>query len=140
VTVGATEGIRSKAIEHTYDGTTETINQARTDLVEWLLEQGLSGVSADAQLVVSELTSNAVEASPDEPYSVAAWIDAGTLCITVTNRSNAELPPPGDWSPETVLAPQGRGLLIVKALSAAVHIDQTDHETVVSAHLHIDRD
>lgn len=138
--MGATNGTRDKAIEYTYDGSTETINQARTDLVDWLLEQGLTQVSADAQLVVSELTSNAVEASPGIPYKVAAWVDNDTVCITVTNRSSAELPERDDWSPETVLAPQGRGLLIVEALSTSVHIDQTDTDTVVSAHLPIDRD
>lgn len=138
--VNATEGTRSATIEHTYAGTTDTINQARNDLVEWLFENGLPQVTADAQLVVSELTSNAIEASPDQPYRVSARLEADVVCIRVSNRSTAELPSPDDWSPESVLAPQGRGLLIVKALASSVDIDQTDTETTVSAHLSIVRD
>lgn len=137
--MSATEGTRSKTVEHTYAGSTDTINQARTDLVDWLFECDMASVTADAQLVVSELTSNAVEASPGEPYRVSAWLGPDTLCITVTNRSTEQLPDEDDWSPESVLAPQGRGLMIVKALSETVDIERTDTETTVSVHLPIHR-
>lgn len=136
--MSAPEGTRSEAIEHEYAGSTETINQARTDLVEWLFAHSLDALTADAQLVVSELTSNAVEASPGVPYRVGAWLKPGALAIAVVNQTAAELPDEQDWTPESVLAPQGRGLLIVRALSESVDVDQIGMETTVTAILKID--
>lgn len=131
---------RTDPIEYRYPGSTDTINQARVDLVGWLRANGLDALAADAELVVSELTSNAVEASPGEPYTVAASVESDAVRISVSNPSTAELPADSNWAPESVLAPQGRGLFIVKALSESVDIEQTERETIVSAKLPLPRD
>ncbi len=124
------------AVDRSYAGSTDTLNQARLDLAAWLLLHGLEAVAADAQLVLSELASNAINASPNQPYRVAADI-AEMLVITVSNRSTEELPPAEAWAPESILAPQGRGLMIVNALSDSVHVEQTESGTHVSAYLRI---
>jgi anti-sigma regulatory factor (Ser/Thr protein kinase) len=117
-----------------YEGVTSVLRAARSDLMDCL---GASGFDEDlrdrAQLVLSELATNAVEASPGSPFVVRLKIDEGTsLVVEVTSRTNAGAPPAREsWGPATALAARGRGLLIVEKLSSEVVVDQPTTGTVV---------
>ncbi|GJM39554.1 MAG: hypothetical protein DHS20C19_29210 [Acidimicrobiales bacterium] len=112
----------------TYEGSTATINGARQQVGAWMSAQGC--VTADveiAQLVVSELASNAIEASAPEPYHVTASWQGRRIRLAVASPADAVLiPDPALWGPESVLAPRGRGLAIVQALVDDVAV--TDEE------------
>ena len=137
--MGAFEGTRTTFTDHSYVGETATINQARLDLDSLLRANDLAAVADDARLILSELVSNAIEASPGKNYRVVAMVESDVVQITVSNPSTVALPAPDDWAPESVLAPQGRGLFIVNALSEMVTVEQSDGLTVVSARLRFDR-
>jgi anti-sigma regulatory factor (Ser/Thr protein kinase) len=92
-----------------------------------------------AELVLSELASNAVQASPGNPYKLRLSLDAdGSLVMALTSHSRNGGPPPrGSWGPSAVLAPSGRGLMIVDELSDTVEVERpTDDTVVVIATIH----
>ena len=124
----------ARAMDREYAGTTSTLRTARTDFLAWLNDNRLDQDLQDrATLVLSELTSNAVQASPGNPYNVRASLDeGGAVVVAVTSRSHVGAPPPREmWGPETTLAPRGRGLLIVGKLSDHVAVEQPADNTVV---------
>jgi anti-sigma regulatory factor (Ser/Thr protein kinase) len=86
-----------------------------------------------AELVLSELASNAVQASPGTPYKLRLALDAdGSLVMALTSHTRNGGPPPrGPWGPSFVLAPSGRGLMIVDELSEGVDVEQPSEDTVV---------
>lgn len=138
--MGAAEGTQTPSFQRSYDGTTATLNQARLDLTALLIAQGLATkghdtLVADAQLVLSELISNAVDASPGEPYRVAASIQDDHVSLEVTNSSAADLPSRQEWGPDDVLALRGRGLAIVHTLSDTVEVMTTGAEVTIVARL-----
>lgn len=117
----------------TYEGSTATINGARHDIGRWMTAQGCALADVEvAQLVVSELASNAIEASAPEPYHVTASWQGRRVRLAVSSAADAVLiPDPALWGPETVLAPRGRGLAIVQALVDDVAItDEKGRATV----------
>jgi len=121
------------------------LRSARRDIVDWLKDQGVNGeVGERAALIVSELTSNAVQASPGVPYSVEATrMDDGFASITVRNHPGGQTPPPREkWRPVAQLSlkdlsPRGRGLLIVESLSDGLTIEHHSDEMVVTARLRV---
>ncbi|MDW3218979.1 MAG: ATP-binding protein [Acidimicrobiales bacterium] len=123
----------------TYEGSTATINGARQGVGEWMAAHGC--VEADievAQLVVSELVSNAIEASAPEPYHVAASWAGQRLQLAVSSLADAVLiPDPAQWGPESVLAPRGRGLAIVQALVDDVSVTDEDGRATVTVLLSV---
>lgn len=121
-------------LDKEYDGTTSTLRAARTDMVASLTEQNVDDdLRERAELVLSELASNAVQASPGNPYKLRLSLDAdGTLVMALTSRAHNGGPPPrGSWGPSAVLAPSGRGLMIVDELSDRVHVERPAEDTVV---------
>ncbi len=121
-------------LQREYQGVTSALRAARSELVDCLEARGIDQDLQDrAQLVLSELATNAVEASPGNPFVVRLAIDEGkSLVMQVTSRSDTGRPPPREgWGPATALAPRGRGLLIVGSLSSQVDIDQPTAGTVV---------
>jgi anti-sigma regulatory factor (Ser/Thr protein kinase) len=121
-------------LEREYAGVTSVLRAARSDLVDCLGARQIDQDLRDrAQLVLSELATNAVEASPGSPFVVRVSIDDGkSLIVEVTSRTDAATPPPREgWGPATALAARGRGLLIVERLSAEVEVDQPAAGTVV---------
>jgi len=142
----APTGRSSVAFRHHYAGDLATLRSARRDIVEWLGKQGVNGeIGERAALIVSELTSNAVQASPGRSYSVEATrIEDGFASITVRNHPGGQMPPPREkWRPAAQLAlkdlsPRGRGLLIVESLSDGLTIEHRTDEVVVTARLRID--
>lgn len=121
-------------LQREYEGVTSALRAARSDLMDCFGARGIDQDLRDrAQLVLSELATNAVEASPGSPFVVRLKIDAGTsLVVEVTSHTNAGAPPAREgWGPATALAARGRGLLIVERLSSEVDVDQPTAGTVV---------
>ncbi len=88
---------------------------ARQVLWEW----GLSAISEDAELLVSELVTNAAQASPpaERIQPVGLWLssDRSRLLILVQDTSRYPPEPTGGAGDDDE---RGRGLLIVDAISA----------------------
>lgn len=134
------------AFRHEYDGDLATLRSARRHVVDWLEALGVDDEAKQrAALIVSELTSNAVQASPGVPYSVEATrIDGEFASITVRNHPGGQTPPPREkWRPVAEmslkdLSPRGRGLLIVESLSDGLTIEHQADEVAITARLRID--
>ena len=112
--------------QRAYDGTSSTLVAARHDLIDWLTERGYDQELRDrAALVLSELATNAVQASPGSDYGVRARTGGdGSAVMTVTSHTEFEQPPPREhWGPATALALRGRGLMIVDEVADDVQVD-----------------
>ncbi len=121
-------------LDRLYDGTTRTLRNARHDVVGALNAHLPDGdLQARAELVVSELATNAIEASPGVAYGVRVSLAGdGSVVVAVTSRTRRDgLPPRSAWGPTQPRAPRGRGLLIVGELTDEVEVDQPDAGTVV---------
>jgi anti-sigma regulatory factor (Ser/Thr protein kinase) len=121
-------------LEREYEGTTGTLRAARTDVTGCLHERGVDPDLRDrAELVLSELAANAVQASPGNPFGLRLSLgNDGAVVVTVTSSTSNGSPPPRErWGPMTLRAPSGRGLMIVDELSDQVVIDRPDPRTVV---------
>lgn len=118
-----------------FAGVSMTIALARNLVDEFLERRAASqDLRERAALAVSELASNAVQASPDHTYVVAVEEDAqsGELVIAVTNGASIESIPPNErWGPADILAPRGRGLAILEAISDRVDIEPAGTGAVV---------
>ena len=92
-------------------------------------------LAADVELVISELTANAVDQQPEVPIRLTVLVTDEGLAVTVTNRSSGgRLPDRSTWSPDPTpepLAERGWGLGIVESLSDEVWIDEVDGWTSV---------
>lgn len=89
----------------------------------WLEAQdGDAEVLEDMSVVVSELTSNAVRASPkhDKP-TLRAWVEGDDVVVRVENRLTMHTPVQFGGALDDPLRDSGRGLLLVRALT-----DETD--------------
>lgn len=88
---------------------------ARQVLWEW----GLSAIAENAELLVSELMTNAIQASPsaERTQPVGLWLssDRSRLLILVQDTSRYPPEPAGGTGDDDE---RGRGLLIVEAISA----------------------
>jgi anti-sigma regulatory factor (Ser/Thr protein kinase) len=118
-----------------FAGRTNTIAAARHFAAESAADLGSdSDLETRVALVVSELASNAVQAS-EETYSVHIQrTDGGDMVITVTNRTDApDLPPRSSWGPSEPLATRGRGLGIVEHLASGVAVDVDPPSVTITA-------
>ncbi len=122
-----------------YPCATGELGRVRRDVESTARSLGFGPLDVDrAVLVVSELASNAVQASPGEVLGVdLSAPDPLHLLIVVMNRSGRAPPSRDDWGPIHRLAPRGRGLSIVDALSEdmSVDYDPVSGRVVVSASL-----
>ena len=134
------------ALHREYKGDLATLRSARRDVVEWLARQGADEETKDrAALIVSELTSNAIQAAPGSPYHLQVTrVDHDSASISVRNHPTRGLPParqqwraPSDL-PLGELALRGRGLAIVDSLSEDVTVEHDGRTVVVTARLRID--
>ncbi|MEP7111779.1 MAG: ATP-binding protein [Ilumatobacteraceae bacterium] len=117
----------SVVLDREYDGTTSTLRAVRHDVVGWL-----RGHTTDADLedrlalVVSELATNAIQASPGTAYALRVSLLDGSVVMTLTSSSGLTAPPPREtWGPVTAMAPNGRGLLIVDRMTDGVDVEET---------------
>jgi anti-sigma regulatory factor (Ser/Thr protein kinase) len=125
---------RRDPFERDYAGDSSTLRDARKDIVVWLTERGFDQDLQDrAALVLSELATNAVQASPGRAYAVCLR-DLGdrSAVLVVTSHTDYETPPPrAHWTPTSTRAVRGRGLMIVDAVADGVEVDLPSHDTVV---------
>jgi len=134
------------ALHREYKGDLATLRSARRDVVEWFSRQGVDEETKDrAALIVSELTSNAIQAAPGLPYHLQVTrVDHESASITVRNQPTRGLPPARqEWRapselPLRELALRGRGLAIVDSLSEEVTVEHDGRTVVVTARLRID--
>lgn len=121
-------------LDREYDGTTGRLRVARSDVTGCLSEHGVQqDLCERAELVLSELAANAVQASPGNPFGLRVTMEKdGAVVVAVTSHTSNGRPPPREqWGPITLLAPSGRGLMIVDQLSEDVVVDEPDSRTVV---------
>ena len=121
-------------LDREYDGTTGTLRVARTEVTGCLDDRGVgSALRERAELVVSELAANAVQAAPGNPFRLRLSLSTdGAVVVAVVSHTNNGSPPPRDeWGPVALLAPSGRGLMIVDELSEEVVVDTPGPSTVV---------
>lgn len=121
-------------LDRVYDGSSVTLHRARGDLVSWLDDHGTDGELQDrAALVLSELVTNAVQASPGAEYNVhGSLLDDGDVVVSVVSRTRFEQPPPREhWGPPSLLSESGRGLMIVDDLSSDVEVELPSTGSVV---------
>jgi anti-sigma regulatory factor (Ser/Thr protein kinase) len=121
-------------LDREYDGTTGTLRVARNDVVDFLREHVPDeDLHERAELVVSELATNAIQASPGVAYGLRVSLTGdGAVVLVVTSSTLRDGPPPREsWGPAHATAPRGRGLLIVDGLTDGVAVDRPSDDTVV---------
>jgi anti-sigma regulatory factor (Ser/Thr protein kinase) len=114
-------------LDRDYAGTTTSLRSARNDVVEVLRAHVPDQELQDrAELVVSELATNAIQASPDTSFGLRVSLaDDGSVAVAITNSSWRDgLPPRSAWGPQYPGAPRGRGLMIVAELTDEVEVEQ----------------
>ena len=133
-------------LQRDYEGDLVTLRAARRAVVDWFAELGADGDTRErAALIVSELSSNAIQAAPGRTYSLQlARVDDGCATISVRNHPTGSLPPAREsWRREPAtqlrnLLPRGRGLAIVDSLSEDVTVEHHGDDVVVTARVRID--
>lgn len=84
-------------------------------LTEWRVDQQTCD---DAQLLVSELFTNAVRHTASEKVSCELWLVGLRLCLEVTDQGGGPHPlPPRPGEPADTDGESGRGLLLVSVLA-----------------------
>lgn len=121
-------------LEREYAGNSGTLHEVRSDVVASLRSSIVDpDLEERAQLVVSELATNAIQASPGRRYGLVVHVGSDhSVVVQVISKSERGAPPVREaWGPETATALSGRGLLIVGKLSDEVEIAQPESGTVV---------
>jgi anti-sigma regulatory factor (Ser/Thr protein kinase) len=121
-------------LDREYDGTSKTLRVVRSDVVGCLSAHAVDqDLCERAELVVSELASNAIQVSPEVAYGVCVSLAIdGAVVISVSSCTEHDAPPPREaWGPTHATAPRGRGLLIVGELTDHVEIERPSIDTVV---------
>jgi anti-sigma regulatory factor (Ser/Thr protein kinase) len=123
-------------LDREYAGTTTSLRSARHDVIEVLRAH----LPADqelrdrAELVVSELATNAIQAAPGTSFGLCVSLSGDcSVAIAITNYTlrDGGLPPRSAWGPAYPSAPRGRGLMIVAELTDEVEVEQRAAGTVV---------
>ena len=119
-----------------FEPTHAAASRARQDLRRWLDTTGVPApVATDMELIVSELTSNAVAQDPPAPIRLEVAVSRDAIRVTVANRPTSDRPPTTDRGPKPahdVLADGGRGLSIVEALTDEMRVETADGWTSVT--------
>ena len=130
----------SAILDRDYEGEVTTVRSARRDVLAWLSARGADEDARQrAALIVSELATNALQASPGRTYRIrVVLIDENVAMISVRNHAAEFLPPHRErWQLPDRSALGGRGLAIVDSLSEGVTIDRDNGEVVVTARLRL---
>lgn len=93
-----------------------------------------SAISADLQLAVSELMTNAIEHAASPHVTVEVAIDVDEVVLTVTSHGSGPLAPVATWEPAPPEASAGRGLAIVRSVATNVTVDHVDDTLRISVH------
>lgn len=88
---------------------------------------------AEVTIVLSELGSNAVEATPENrpPARVEAWLASTGCTIEVRNHLGDSTTPDPGWDLDDPLRSGGRGLMLVSAFTDDVEIEAEHDEVTV---------
>ena len=127
-------------LDRAYEGAATTLRSARRDVLAWLSARGADeDAKQRAALIVSELATNAVEASPGRNYRIqVALVDDDLATISVRNPAGSTQPSDRQrWKLADPSALRGRGLAIVDSLSEGVTIDSDSGDVVVTARLRL---
>ena len=83
-------------LQRQYEGDLVTLREARRAVIDWLTGLGADDDTRErAALIVSELSSNAIQAAPGRTYSLQlARVDDQRATISVRNHPTDSLPPP----------------------------------------------
>ncbi|MGZ4673771.1 MAG: ATP-binding protein [Ilumatobacteraceae bacterium] len=131
----------SATLDRDYEGEAATLRVARRDVLAWLTDVGADESTKErAALIVSELATNALQASPGRMYRVRVALDGdGCASISVRNHTTGGRPPARDrWQFADRSALRGRGLAIVTSLAEEVSVnDDADGEVVVTARIRL---
>ena len=130
----------SATLDRHYEGEAATLRAARRDVLSWLDERGADEAAKQrAALIVSELATNALQASPGQTYTVqVAFVDDDHAAISVRNHASGGRPPAHEhWHLTDRTSLRGRGLAIVKSLSEDVTVDSDHGEVVVTARIRL---
>jgi len=121
-----------------YDGEPATLRAARRDVLAWLSARGADDETKQrAALIVSELATNALQASPGRPYNVSV-VATGDRCaeIAVRNHTSGGVPPERDsWQFAEPSSLRGRGLAIVSSLAEDVEVCADNGEVAITARI-----
>lgn len=113
----------------------DSVGLAR-DYVEGILDvAGIEGaLTSDIVLAVSEIVTNAVEASEKgDAIDLAVELEGRSFTIDVVNTTTRPLPPSMAWRGGDPLRPRGRGLRIVDHLASMVSLSESDGRVTVTA-------
>ncbi len=91
-------------------------------------------ISADLQLAVSELVTNAIDHAASPHVTVEVAIEAGEVVLTVTSHGSGPLAPVTTWVPAPPEASAGRGLAIVRSIATNVTVDHRGDTLRISVH------
>jgi PAS domain S-box-containing protein len=116
------------------DGTPGSVTAIRHRVETMLAPDVAAETVADACLIVSELSSNAVTHGGAGPYRVTVESDDGRLRIAVRDRGGGPVSPAPVWRPEGA---GGYGLALVERLAARWGIERA-RGTLVWAELDLD--
>ncbi|HEX4867270.1 MAG TPA: ATP-binding protein [Acidimicrobiales bacterium] len=113
----------------TYRPDTAVLAEAREAFERWMgPEPALSQLREEMLVVLSELLSNAINASRDPLDAVAAraWHEGSEMVLEVTDPASAAFEPTIAWDYDDPLRPGGRGLIIVESLVDDIAIAPPD--------------
>lgn len=125
--------------ERVFEATTETIRAARL----FVRQRGEAAIIesralADIELATSELASNAIEHGSGGEYRVRLAISSDRFVVEVASTRNGTTPDtPDEWTIADPVAPSGRGLGIVKALSANAWTEYTDDLMIIGCEFYL---
>ena len=137
--VQATVSEPTATLHRDYEGSAATLRSARRDVLAWLSDLDADEATKDrAALIVSELATNALQASPGRTYTVRVARDDEYVSISVRNHASDSRPPTRDrWHFADRSALRGRGLAIVTSLADEVTVDGDQSEVVVTARIRL---
>ena len=130
----------STALDRDYDGEPTSLRATRRDVLAWLSARGAGEETKQkAALIVSELATNALQASPGHTYHVSVVMtDDHCAEIAVRNHTTGGLPPDRDrWTFAEPSSLRGRGLAIVSSLSEDVVVSSGNDDVVVTARIQL---
>ena len=116
-----------------FGGTIAAVAEARGFVTQQLRRWDLESLVSDAELLTSELVTNAV-LHARTPYDVRVSLDGGHLAIEVRD-CNSHLPRQRHYRRD---ATTGRGLLLVSELCSDWGVREVDDGKVVWAHVRPD--